>query len=170
MDDDLTHYMKATGRLASRVRLLRRAYHELHRDRAFFRRHMQDADAEIERLRVVVTAAIRRVEQEQFRGNGSEVLTEVYRILCDESIATQPNPPVGQPDEYLDPDPEMHTSRELLAKVEELVTRHLRLRAAIEQALDLGEDEGMRRGKMPYPDWWIVLDRALDERWQQEAT
>jgi hypothetical protein len=94
MDDDLTHYMKATGRLASRVRLLRRAYHGLHRDRAFFRQHLQDADAEIERLRAVVERAIQRVEQEQFRGNGGEVLTELYRILCDESIATVPDPPV----------------------------------------------------------------------------
>jgi DNA-binding transcriptional MerR regulator len=125
MDDDLTHYMKATGRLASRVRLLRRAYQDLHRDRAFFRQHLQDADieierlreavhdldltnsalmgqserlaedrrernAEIERLRAVLERAIRRVEQEQFRGNGTDALTELYRILCDESVAREP--------------------------------------------------------------------------------
>jgi hypothetical protein len=39
-----------------------------------------------------------------------------------------------------------------------------RLRAAVEQALNLGENEGMRDGKTPYPGWWVVLDRALDSR------
>jgi hypothetical protein len=107
--------------------------------------------------------------------------------------------------EHLDPDPEMHTTRELLEHIHALLaqigqmnedTGRLRaelgalrseadqvatvglawkrdaerLRTAIEQALDLGEDEGMTRGKMSYPDWWVVLDRALDSRWQQETT
>jgi hypothetical protein len=115
-------------------------------------------------------------------------------------------------DEHLDPDPEMHTTRELLTRMEQLVAESFdlrtkleaagaptdslvhavevvvacrdaaeadrtalraevdRLHTAIEQALDLGETEAMARGKMPYPDWWVVLDRALDARWQEKAT
>jgi hypothetical protein len=46
---------------------------------------------------------------------------------------------------------------------------HQRLRAAMEQALNLGEDEGMRRGKTPYPDWWILLDHALDPRHPEDS-
>lgn len=44
-----------------------------------------------------------------------------------------------------------------------------RWRAVVEQALNLGEDEGMQRGKTPYPDWWILLDRALDPRPDESA-
>jgi hypothetical protein len=44
-----------------------------------------------------------------------------------------------------------------------------RLRAVVEQALNLGEDEGMRRGKTPYPDWWILLDHALDPRHPEDS-
>jgi len=42
-----------------------------------------------------------------------------------------------------------------------------RLRAVVEKALMLGETEAMARGKVPYPDWWVVLDRALDPRERQ---
>jgi hypothetical protein len=46
--------------------------------------------------------------------------------------------------------------------------QNARLRAVVEQALSLGEDEGMQRGKTPCPNWWILLDRVLDEN--AEAT
>jgi hypothetical protein len=42
--------------------------------------------AERDRLRAVVEAAIRHIEQEQFRGNSTDPLNEVYRVLHDESI------------------------------------------------------------------------------------
>ena len=56
---------------------------------------VMDAEAERDRLRAVMERATRRVEQEQFRGDSTKALSGVYRILCDESITTEPNPPVG---------------------------------------------------------------------------
>lgn len=51
-----------------------------------------------------------------------------------------------------------------------LVTENERLRAAMELALNQGETEGMHRGKEPYPQWWVTIDRALDPRTAEEAT
>jgi hypothetical protein len=42
-----------------------------------------------------------------------------------------------------------------------------RLRAVVEKALMYGETEAMARGKTPYPDWWFLLNRALDPRERQ---
>lgn len=55
-------------------------------------------------------------------------------------------------------------------RMNELMAERDRLRAVVEQALNLGEDEGMRRGKTPYPDWWVLLDRALDSRRQFDVS
>ena len=52
-------------------------------------------------------------------------------------------------------------------EVQAITAERDRLRAIVEQALSLGETEGMARGKMPYPDWWVLLDRALDPRERQ---
>lgn len=77
--------------------------------------------------------------------------------------------------DHLDP-PDGHggATIELLAAmygcVRDFIVEHARLRAVVEQALSLGEDEGMQRGKTPYPDWWILLDRALDSRRQLDES
>jgi hypothetical protein len=136
-DDDLAHYMHATGRLRKNVRILVRIAKRLRDERdqladalaeerhqvavesgeadrleALLEREaqvnkglivtaeslaaaMMDAEAERDQLRAVVERATRRVEQEQFRGDNTKALSGVYRILCDESITTEPDPPVG---------------------------------------------------------------------------
>jgi predicted nucleic acid-binding Zn-ribbon protein len=83
MDDDLTHYMKATSRLRDENKQLEENIHVVLAD-------LGQARTEIERLRAAVEGAIRLIEQEQFRGNGNDQLSELYRILCDESIAREP--------------------------------------------------------------------------------
>jgi hypothetical protein len=49
---------------------------------------------QMSRLRTVLENAIRHIEQEQFCGRGSEQLSDLYRILGDESIAPEPDPPL----------------------------------------------------------------------------
>ena len=57
-----------------------------------------------------------------------------------------------------------------LRRLEKIAAERDRLRVVVERALNLGEDEGMRRGKTPYPDWWVLLDHALDPRHRPDGS
>lgn len=94
MEDPTTHYMEATDRMRQRAE---RAEDELEAVRNQYEPHVRiltdyarDLEAERDRLRTVVEAAIGTIERAQFTGSSCDVCTETYRVLHDESIAPEP--------------------------------------------------------------------------------